>query len=100
MQHPGAKMESQEVRDRKQLAAMELRIIEAMKQAIKDGKITTNERKKLDGLVAQLHEMVEADGWVTDEELMSLAKIETAMQMILNVEKQMKKAKGERRGAL
>ena len=93
-------MESQEVRDRKQLAAMELRIIEAMKKAIADGKITKNERKKLDGLVAQLHEMVEADGWVTDEELMSLAKIETAMQMILNVEKQMKKAKGEKRAAL
>ena len=93
-------MESQDVRDRKRLAAMELRIIEAMKRAIADGKITVNERKKLDGLIAELHEMVEADGWVTDEELMSLAKIETAMQMVLNVEKQMKKANGNRRGAL
>jgi len=79
---------------------MELRIIEAMKKAMADGKITTNERKKLDGLIAQLHEMVEADGLVTDEELMSLCKIETAMQMILNVEKQVKKSKGGKRGAL
>ena len=72
--------------DRQRLKELEDKILDTMKKSISDGILTKEEKENIMRLTKKLHEVVEGDGIITEEEEAVLKKVETTSKLILKIE--------------